>query len=72
LLLFLNVLIISKDIIIVISGNEPDARKTIRSQTTRNWGLIREFCLLTGFTQEQFAAYLSVIYGTINRWENRQ
>ncbi|AFZ56854.1 helix-turn-helix transcriptional regulator [Anabaena cylindrica FACHB-243] len=33
-------------------------------------GLIREFCLLTGLTQEQFGAYLGVTYGTINRWEN--
>ena len=33
-------------------------------------GLIREFCLLTGLTQEQFAAYLGVTYGTVNRWEN--
>jgi putative transcriptional regulator len=33
-------------------------------------GLIREFRLLTGLTQEQFAAYLGVTYATINRWEN--
>ena len=33
-------------------------------------GLIREFRLLTGLTQEQFGAYLGVTYGTINRWEN--
>ena len=30
-------------------------------------GLIRE---LIGLTQEQFAAYLGVTYGTVNRWEN--
>jgi len=33
-------------------------------------GLIREFRLLTGLTQEQFAAYLGVTYATVNRWEN--
>ena len=33
-------------------------------------GLIREFRLLTGLTQEQFGAYLGVTYGTVNRWEN--
>ncbi len=33
-------------------------------------GLIREFRLLTGLTQEQFGTYLGVIYATINRWEN--
>jgi len=33
-------------------------------------GLIREFRLLTGLTQEQFGVYLGVTYGTINRWEN--
>ncbi|MBO1067338.1 helix-turn-helix domain-containing protein [Dolichospermum flos-aquae] len=35
-------------------------------------GLIREFRLLTGLTQEQFGAYLGVTYGTINRWENER
>ncbi len=35
-------------------------------------GLIRDFRLLTGLTQEQFAAYLGVTYATINRWENRR
>ena len=34
--------------------------------------LIRDFRLLTGLTQEQFAAYLGVTYATINRWENRR
>ncbi|MBD2666715.1 helix-turn-helix domain-containing protein [Richelia sinica] len=33
-------------------------------------GLIRELRLLTGLTQEQFAASLGVTYSTINRWEN--
>lgn len=32
--------------------------------------LIRELRLLTGLTQEQFAAKLGVTYPTINRWEN--
>ncbi|MCC5609745.1 helix-turn-helix domain-containing protein [Nostoc sp. CHAB 5834] len=32
--------------------------------------LIRELRLLTGLTQEQFAAALGVTYPTINRWEN--
>ncbi len=31
---------------------------------------IRELRLLTGLTQEQFAAQLGVTYPTINRWEN--
>ncbi len=31
---------------------------------------IRELRLLTGLTQEQFAASLGVTYPTINRWEN--
>ncbi len=33
-------------------------------------GLIREFRLFTGLTQEQFGAYVGVTYATINRWEN--
>lgn len=32
--------------------------------------LIRELRVLTGLTQEQFAAKLGVTYPTINRWEN--
>lgn len=32
--------------------------------------LIRELRLLTGLTQEQFAAHIGVTYPTINRWEN--
>ena len=32
--------------------------------------LIRELRILTGLTQEQFAAALGVTYSTINRWEN--
>jgi hypothetical protein len=28
----------SKDIMLVKSGNEPDVKKTIAGQTTRNWG----------------------------------
>jgi putative transcriptional regulator len=32
--------------------------------------LIREIRLLTGLTQEQFAAHIGVTYSTINRWEN--
>lgn len=32
--------------------------------------LIRELRLLTGLTQEKFAAHLGVTYPTINRWEN--
>ena len=32
--------------------------------------LVRELRLLTGLTQEQFAASLGVTYPTINRWEN--
>lgn len=32
--------------------------------------IIRELRLLTGLTQEQFAATLGVTFSTINRWEN--
>ncbi|AFZ27258.1 putative transcriptional regulator [Cylindrospermum stagnale PCC 7417] len=32
--------------------------------------MIREMRLLTGLTQEQFAAHIGVTYPTINRWEN--
>ncbi len=39
--------------------NQPEASK-----------LIRELRLLSGLTQEQFAAALGVTYPTINRWEN--
>ncbi|WP_460205073.1 helix-turn-helix domain-containing protein [Scytonema sp. NUACC21] len=31
---------------------------------------IRKLRLLTGLTQEQFAASLGVTYPTINRWKN--
>lgn len=31
---------------------------------------IRELRLLTGLTQEQFAAAVGVTYPTVNRWEN--
>jgi putative transcriptional regulator len=32
--------------------------------------LIRELRLQMGLTQEQFAAFLGVVYPTVNRWEN--
>lgn len=32
--------------------------------------LIRELRLITGLTQEQFAAALGVTFPTVNRWEN--
>ncbi|UKP01419.1 helix-turn-helix domain-containing protein [Nostoc sp. UHCC 0870] len=32
--------------------------------------LIREMRVLTGLTQEQFAAALGVTFPTVNRWEN--
>ncbi|AVH68607.1 helix-turn-helix domain-containing protein [Nostoc sp. 'Peltigera membranacea cyanobiont' N6] len=32
--------------------------------------IIHDLRLLTGLTQEQFAATLGVTYTTINRWEN--
>ncbi|WP_013324825.1 helix-turn-helix domain-containing protein [Gloeothece verrucosa] len=32
--------------------------------------LIRSIRLELGMTQEQFAAYLGVVYPTVNRWEN--
>jgi putative transcriptional regulator len=45
-------------------------KRPLMVKKTEIGGLIREFRLLTGLTQEQFAAYLGVTYGTINRWEN--
>lgn len=32
--------------------------------------IIRDLRLLTGLTQEQFAATIGVTFSTINRWEN--
>lgn len=32
--------------------------------------LIRELRMITGLTQEQFAAELGITYSTANRWEN--
>lgn len=34
--------------------------------------LIRELRLLTGLTQEQFAAVVGVTYPTVNQWENER
>lgn len=45
-------------------------KRPLMVKKTEIGGLIREFRLLTGLTQEQFGAYLGVTYGTINRWEN--
>ena len=45
-------------------------KRPLLVKKTEIGGLIREFRLLTGLTQEQFAAYLGVTYGTVNRWEN--
>ncbi len=45
-------------------------KKPLLVKKTEIGGLIREFRLLTGLTQEQFGAYLGVTYATINRWEN--
>jgi putative transcriptional regulator len=33
-------------------------------------GFIRDLRLITGLTQEQFAASVGVTYPTVNRWEN--
>ena len=44
-------------------------KRPLMVKKTEIGGLIREFRLLTGLTQEQFGAYLGVTYGTINRWE---
>jgi putative transcriptional regulator len=37
---------------------------------TNQSGFIRDLRLLTGLTQEQFAASVGVTYPTVNRWEN--
>jgi DNA-binding transcriptional regulator YiaG len=47
-------------------------KRPLLVKKTEIGGLIREFRLLTGLTQEQFAAYLGVTYGTVNRWENER
>ena len=60
----------SKDIILVTSGMNQMLKRPLLVKKTEIGGLIREFRLLTELTQEQFAAYLGVTYGTINRWEN--
>ena len=67
---FKNVLIMSKDIILVTSGMNQMLKRPLVVKKTEIGGLIREFRLLTGLTQEQFAAYLGVTYATVNRWEN--
>jgi putative transcriptional regulator len=60
----------SKDIILVTSGMNQMLKRPLVVKKTEIGGLIREFRLLTGLTQEQFGAYLGVTYATINRWEN--
>ena len=67
---FENMLIMSKDILLVTSGMNQMLKRPLLVKKTEIGGLIREFRLLTGLTQEQFAAYLGVTYGTVNRWEN--
>ena len=62
----------SKDILLVTSGMNQMLKRPLLVKKTEIGGLIREFRLLTGLTQEQFAAYLGVTYGTINRWENER
>ena len=59
-----------KDILLVTSGMNQMLKRPLLVKKTEIGGLIREFRLLTELTQEQFAAYLGVTYGTINRWEN--
>ena len=46
-------------------------KKTVIKQL-RVGQLISELRLLTGLTQEEFAASLGVTFSTINRWENRR
>ena len=63
----------SKDILLVTSsGMNQMLKRPLLVKKTEIGGLIREFRLLTELTQEQFAAYLGVTYGTINRWENER
>ena len=62
----------SKDIILVTSGMNQMLKRPLLVKKTEMEGLIREFRLLTGLTQEQFAAYLGVTYVTINHWENER
>ena len=60
----------SKDILLVTSGMNQMLKRPLVVKQPEIGGLIQEFRLLTGFTKEQFAAYLGVTYGTVNRWEN--
>jgi DNA-binding transcriptional regulator YiaG len=62
----------SKDILLVTSGMNQMLKRPLLVKQPEMGGLIREFRLLTGLTQEQFGAYLGVTYGTINRWENER
>ncbi len=45
-------------------------QKPLRIKQPEVGQLIRELRLLTGLTQEKFAAKLGVTYPTVNRWEN--
>jgi putative transcriptional regulator len=44
--------------------------KTLINKQAEVGQLIREVRLLTGLTQEQFAAAVGVTYPTVNHWEN--
>jgi putative transcriptional regulator len=45
-------------------------KKTVVPGQPKVSHLIRDLRLLTGLSQEQFAATLGVAFSTINRWEN--
>ncbi|WP_300000599.1 helix-turn-helix transcriptional regulator [Anabaena sp. AL09] len=62
----------SKDIILVTSDMKQMLKRPLVVKQPEIGGLIREFRLLTGLTQEQFGAYLGVTYATVNRWENER
>ncbi|WP_335102370.1 helix-turn-helix domain-containing protein [Nostoc sp.] len=51
-------------------SNLNDYKKPLAINQPEVGQIIRDLRLLTGLTQEQFAATLGVTYTTINRWEN--
>jgi putative transcriptional regulator len=48
------------------------SKKTLAMNQPQIGQFISELRLLTGLTQEQFAAKLGFTWGTVNRWENHR
>lgn len=45
-------------------------KKTLSIKQPEVGNFIRELRILTGLTQEEFAAHVGVTFPTVNRWEN--